>query len=84
MVDDLLDYFGREDRIGKPVHNDLKQGLVTLPLLYAAEQFPQLREMMQRKFSLEGDVDRVQFSFLQCLHLAPHPYRSFLSSSCRP
>ncbi|HEX6541197.1 MAG TPA: polyprenyl synthetase family protein [Ktedonobacterales bacterium] len=35
IIDDVLDYIGTEDIIGKPAGNDLRQGLVTLPLIYA-------------------------------------------------
>ncbi|HEU5348245.1 MAG TPA: polyprenyl synthetase family protein [Ktedonobacterales bacterium] len=35
IIDDVLDYVGTEDVIGKPAGNDLRQGLVTLPLIYA-------------------------------------------------
>ncbi len=35
IVDDVLDYTGQEATIGKPAGNDLRQGLVTLPLIYA-------------------------------------------------
>jgi geranylgeranyl pyrophosphate synthase len=35
IVDDVLDYTGKEATIGKPAGNDLRQGLVTLPLIYA-------------------------------------------------
>ena len=35
IVDDVLDYTGTEASIGKPAGNDLRQGLVTLPLIYA-------------------------------------------------
>lgn len=35
IIDDVLDYIGSESATGKPVGNDLRQGLVTLPLIYA-------------------------------------------------
>lgn len=35
IMDDVLDYVGTEQTIGKPAGNDLRQGLVTLPLIYA-------------------------------------------------
>lgn len=35
IIDDVLDYTGSEVTIGKPAGNDLRQGLVTLPLIYA-------------------------------------------------
>src|SRR5512146_1144630 len=37
IVDDVLDYTGTEEVIGKPAGNDLRQGLVTLPLIYALQ-----------------------------------------------
>jgi geranylgeranyl pyrophosphate synthase len=38
IVDDVLDFTGKEERVGKPVANDLRQGLVTLPALLYFEQ----------------------------------------------
>jgi len=38
LVDDLLDFTSRETVLGKPVGNDLREGKVTLPLVYALEQ----------------------------------------------
>ena len=35
IIDDVLDYTGTQAATGKPVGNDLAQGLVTLPLIYA-------------------------------------------------
>jgi octaprenyl-diphosphate synthase len=35
LVDDLLDFTSDPEKIGKPVLNDLKDGKVTLPLIYA-------------------------------------------------
>lgn len=35
IIDDVLDYTGSEATTGKPAGNDLRQGLVTLPLIYA-------------------------------------------------
>lgn len=37
IIDDVLDYVGAEEVIGKPAGNDLRQGLVTLPLIYAMQ-----------------------------------------------
>jgi octaprenyl-diphosphate synthase len=38
LIDDLLDFTSREETLGKPVGNDLREGKVTLPLVYALEQ----------------------------------------------
>ena len=37
IIDDVLDYSGSLATVGKPVGNDLRQGLVTLPLIYALQ-----------------------------------------------
>ncbi|MFQ6070876.1 MAG: polyprenyl synthetase family protein [Candidatus Aminicenantales bacterium] len=34
VIDDLLDYTGEEKTLGKPVLSDLKEGRITLPLIY--------------------------------------------------
>lgn len=35
IVDDVLDFTGDEQTLGKPAGNDLRQGTITLPLIYA-------------------------------------------------
>ena len=40
IVDDILDFQGDEDRIGKPVANDLRIGIATLPVMLFDEQKP--------------------------------------------
>src|SRR5579863_2808298 len=37
LVDDLLDFTASHEQLGKPVLSDLKQGKVTLPLIFALE-----------------------------------------------
>jgi geranylgeranyl pyrophosphate synthase len=34
IIDDVLDFRGNEDVLGKPVGSDLREGIVTLPVLY--------------------------------------------------
>ena len=47
LVDDLLDFTSDPEKIGKPVLNDLKEGKVTLPLIYALESArPDERELV--------------------------------------
>ena len=38
LVDDVLDFAAREKTLGKPVGGDLREGKVTLPLVYALER----------------------------------------------
>lgn len=40
IVDDVLDFTGEQETIGKPVASDLRQGLITLPTLYYFEAHP--------------------------------------------
>src|SRR5437899_5719285 len=41
IIDDVLDYTEDQATIGKPAGNDLRQGMVTLPLIYALQEQPQ-------------------------------------------
>lgn len=59
LVDDLLDFQGTSAALGKPVHADLKAGIATAPVLFAAQRFPTLLPLIQRKFASPGDVDAV-------------------------
>ena len=56
-IDDLLDLVGSTEILGKPVLNDLKSGTVTAPVLFAAFFDDKLAEMINRKFSEDGDID---------------------------
>ncbi len=47
IKDDLLDMLDNPQTIGKPVGNDLKEGVVTLPVVLAAARDPQLRERVE-------------------------------------
>jgi heptaprenyl diphosphate synthase len=40
IADDILDFVGTEDELGKPVGGDLRQGTLTLPALYALAELP--------------------------------------------
>ncbi len=41
IVDDVLDFSGQQDAMGKPIGSDLLNGLVTLPAIYYAEASPE-------------------------------------------
>jgi geranylgeranyl pyrophosphate synthase len=40
IVDDVLDFVGNQEEVGKPVASDLRQGLLTLPALLAIDSRP--------------------------------------------
>lgn len=40
IVDDVFDFMGEEDTLGKPVGSDLRQGIITLPVLRYCERQP--------------------------------------------
>ncbi|KAK2175645.1 hypothetical protein NP493_717g01054 [Ridgeia piscesae] len=56
LVDDLLDFTSSEALMGKPTAADLKLGLATAPVLFAALEHPELNAMIMRRFSEPGDV----------------------------
>lgn len=56
--DDVLDFIGSESILGKPTLGDLKEGIATAPVLFAVEEFPELQELVERRFKHSGDVQR--------------------------
>jgi octaprenyl-diphosphate synthase len=60
LVDDLLDFTGSTAQLGKPVLSDLKEGKVTLPLIYAMENgHRDARELVARVLK-EKEFDSVR------------------------
>jgi geranylgeranyl pyrophosphate synthase len=54
IIDDILDYTEDQSTIGKPAGNDLRQGMVTLPLIYALQEQPQNDEYLKVQQILNG------------------------------
>jgi geranylgeranyl pyrophosphate synthase len=46
IIDDVLDYKGDQSIVGKPIGGDIRQGLITLPLLYYIESHPSDRNVL--------------------------------------
>jgi hexaprenyl-diphosphate synthase len=56
----MLDYTISEKELGKPAGADLELGLATAPLLFAWKQNQELGALVGRKFSEDGDVEKVR------------------------
>ena len=58
VVDDILDFTGSEQQLGKPAASDLATGYLTAPCFYAMEEHPELRGLIQSEFAEDGDLER--------------------------
>jgi geranylgeranyl pyrophosphate synthase len=47
IVDDVLDFVGNQQEVGKPVASDLRQGILTLPALLAMDGRPVADELVE-------------------------------------
>lgn len=61
LVDDVLDFTSHESVLGKPVGSDLREGKITLPLIYAlAESKPEERRLVESVLN-DGNYDHAPF-----------------------
>ncbi len=58
IVDDILDFTGSTESLGKPAASDLKSGNLTAPTLYAIEEKPYLETLIEREFAQDGDLEQ--------------------------
>ena len=59
LVDDLLDYEGNSDELGKNVGDDLREGKPTLPLLLAMERAGEAERALIRHAIEHGEVHKL-------------------------
>jgi octaprenyl-diphosphate synthase len=57
LVDDVLDFTSNERTLGKPVGSDLKEGKLTLPLIYLIQDGKQEHRELVRKALHNGNLD---------------------------
>lgn len=55
--DDVLDFTGTGSVLGKPTLGDLREGIATAPVLFAAEEHEGLGALIERRFKNVGDVE---------------------------
>jgi octaprenyl-diphosphate synthase len=68
LIDDVLDFVSTEDKLGKPVANDLREGKLTLPLIYVMEDGDaREREMIETVIRERGFQTVARDSVLQIL-----------------
>lgn len=58
IVDDIFDFTGSTQVLGKPAGSDLASGILTAPVLYAMEEKPYLEVLIEREFSEENDLEQ--------------------------
>ncbi len=70
MVDDILDFTSSEKILGKPSGNDLREGKVTLPMIYALESAS--ADERRAVETVIGDGSYEQVPFMRILQILEH------------
>ena len=62
LIDDVLDFTSSEEVLGKPTGNDLREGRVTLPLIYLLQRCTQDEAEKVKSVLAEGGFNPLRFS----------------------
>ncbi|KAA3479089.1 solanesyl diphosphate synthase 3, chloroplastic/mitochondrial isoform X1 [Gossypium australe] len=57
LIDDVLDFTGTSASLGKGSLSDIQQGIVTAPILFAMEEFPQLHAIVYQGFDNPENIE---------------------------
>ncbi|CAK9321228.1 unnamed protein product [Citrullus colocynthis] len=57
LIDDVLDFTGTSASLGKGSLSDIHHGIITAPLLFAMEEFPELRTVVEHGFDNPENVN---------------------------
>jgi geranylgeranyl pyrophosphate synthase len=87
IVDDILDFIGTEEELGKPAGSDLMQGTLTLPGLLLLERYPRdnpVKRLFQDRRKIANiplAIDQVRNSSIvdECYRVA----RGYCDDACR-
>src|SRR5690606_29516672 len=62
-IDDILDLTGDETQLGKPIGSDLRQGIITLPVIRFLHTHPEdpFSQMILQGKCLQNDADILAF-----------------------
>jgi len=66
VVDDTLDFVGKQTKVGKPVMSDLREGKLTLPVIYCLisatkVENKKLKALILRKIKTTSDLKFLNF-----------------------
>lgn len=62
VTDDILDLTAEQQKLGKPIGGDIRQGIITLPLIFALRHSPhreRLRKLVDRRDKCDDEVYEV-------------------------
>ncbi|UCE40915.1 MAG: polyprenyl synthetase family protein [Candidatus Aminicenantes bacterium] len=67
IIDDLLDYTGDENTMGKPILSDLREGRITLPLIYTLqndgrENRNRILDLLKKKKLDKSSLDEILYT----------------------
>ena len=87
IVDDIMDFVGTEEEMGKPVGSDLAQGTLTLPAMLLLERYPEdnpVRKVFQNRGGPE-DI-RQAIELVRSSSIVPECYKvasDYCTRACR-
>jgi octaprenyl-diphosphate synthase len=67
IVDDVLDYTSSDSAIGKTVGDDLREGKVTLPIIFALKKTSEENKLFLKEVLLSDEINKTQIK--QTIHI---------------
>ncbi len=86
VVDDILDFIGTEETLGKPVGSDLAQGTLTLPAMLLLEHYPQDNPVKRVSESRDKKYVQTAIEMIRNSSIVPECYKvaaEYCSKACR-